>query len=60
MARHARTYTPEPESAVAYGRLYGRYCRLDDLLLPWYAGGDGLEPGLESTGAHPDNGSNRA
>jgi sugar (pentulose or hexulose) kinase len=38
MTRCARTYAPDPSAAAGYAALYTRYCRLDDLLSPWYLG----------------------
>lgn len=34
------TYVPNPALAPLYGRLYARYCELDDLLTPWFRAGD--------------------
>lgn len=38
---HAGTiYIPNAALAPVYGRLYSRYCELDDLLAPWFRAGD--------------------
>jgi xylulokinase len=36
MVRIARTFEPVPSIAARYDDLYDRYCRLDDLLMPWF------------------------
>jgi xylulokinase len=36
MVRFSRTYTPDPAAAARYDRRYIRFCRLDDLLTPWF------------------------
>jgi sugar (pentulose or hexulose) kinase len=38
MTRYRRDYEPELGAAARYDGIYGRYCELDDLLLPWYDG----------------------
>lgn len=37
MLRPGRTYRPNPERVVRYGPLYGRYCQVDEMLMPGYA-----------------------
>ncbi|MGH2371005.1 MAG: xylulokinase, partial [Chloroflexota bacterium] len=36
MVRPARTFVPDAPAAAQYEQLYARYCRLDDLLAPWF------------------------
>jgi xylulokinase len=36
MVRTGRTYVPNAAVAPRYDALYARYCRLDDLLAPWF------------------------
>jgi xylulokinase len=36
MVRTGARYVPDPERAARYETLYTRYCRLDDLLAPWF------------------------
>jgi xylulokinase len=36
MVRFGSSYAPDRERADQYEALYARYCRLDDLLAPWF------------------------